>query len=150
MTLAEFAALLQKQAMQLDAAKLTEAGALAVHDEITIRIFERGKNSQDNQIGNYSTKKDGKRINYREFRIKKGRQVAYVDLRFTGDLQRDFATGLMPFGDKWVSGVKRPFNGDKIDWNEKRYGAVFEAGKREIELFEETTTKIIAAILTGL
>lgn len=84
--------------------------------QILGRVFSKGKDSNNQQIGNYSTtfsvkfeKKTfdrlnklaqrrvrgsvNKQVNYRQLRINAGRQVAYVDLQFTGELFESIKNG---------------------------------------------------------
>ena len=45
-----------------------------------------------------------------------------MDLILEGDLFRDSSTTVVKLGKRWVTGVKRPINSDKIDGMTKLYG----------------------------
>ena len=59
---------------------------------------------------------------YKQFREIQGRQGNFVDLNYSGDLFRDFASGLIKTNSGYISGVKRPINSKKIDAMIKKYG----------------------------
>lgn len=118
-------------------------GASAAHAEMTDRIFVRGELSGGSQIGEYSSL-------YSRKRREKGRQSDFVDLKFTGRLNIDFANSLTRKRNAFVAGVKSQANIDKVKFIEKRYGSgIFKVSKKERKIFLNTMQREYTKIMRG-
>lgn len=83
---------LKKFAASLREINITVAAAKDAEGLIKQRIFNEGKAASGRMLGKYKSK------SWKEKRKKKGRQVAYRDFEYTGDLRRSIKTGTR--GDK--------------------------------------------------
>jgi hypothetical protein len=92
------------------------------------RIFERGINANGGKIGEY---KDGP---YKAMRAKRGRETAFVNLEMFGSMKKDYQptkVGVVGYG---FSNQKES---DKADFNEERYGLIFELTPEEAALYAQ-------------
>jgi hypothetical protein len=125
------------------------------------RIFKRGLDSNEGKIGDYSKKaisfptsklpnKSGARgkksiyakSGYWEIRNLAGRQNAYVDLKFSGDLQTSITTVVK--GDNSEIVVLGTDNAKKLAWNEKHFNTTIgQPSQKELDDFINRTTKSI-------
>lgn len=108
---------------------------------ITNRIQNKGKNSSNGQIGEYSPK-------YAEYRAKNGRQTTFVDLTFTGEMVNGLVLDKTSESE-YVVGFASKAAGDKADWNEARFGEVFALTKEEIELVGRAVENNLDAAIRG-
>jgi len=80
---------------------------------------------------------------YWEIRDIAGRQNAYVDLKFTGDLQTSITT-VVKQGDNAEIVVLGRDNAKKLAWNEKHFNATIGSpSQKELDHFIDRTTKLI-------
>lgn len=141
MSLEEYFADLDKKLTELQKLDWMREPVQDTHAEHRKQIFTKGEDEQ----GKQERYKDG---SYKKYRQKRGRQVAYVDLRLEGDLERDFSTTVVKLGGAWVTGVKRPINSDKIDGMTKLYGeGKFKLQKKTKEEFVKSLKAKILTIL---
>lgn len=127
------------------------------------RVQETGKDAKGGQLGDYSTKKipafffigkgkkatdnklrklarEKKNISYSDFRQLDGKQSAYVDLTFTGQMWRQ--TGLVQ---KQITNKKSVIvigqtteRSEKVaDYNTIRYGNFLELSESEVEIITQ-------------
>lgn len=114
---------------EIESGKPFKIAALSALSEMTVRIFEEGKNSSGGKIGSYDTSKElwvsneqlpragtnkgkaGKATktsyykNYKALREQQGREGGFVNIRLTNELQSDWAN--VPVG-KDENGVRPP------------------------------------------
>lgn len=91
---------------------------------------------------------------YKDYRQRIGRKVDKVNLVLTGQLQSDFASGIVQLSPhSWASEVKNKHNKDKIDGNEERFtgkpGGIFSPTKEERKKFVKVINEEITKILTA-
>lgn len=83
---------------------------------------------------------------YAAKRIKKGLEIDKIDLTFSGDMMGDFIVA--PEGKTgYVIGFKGQLSSDKADWNERRFGEIFQLSNNEAKLIQDIVAKKINAIL---
>jgi len=86
---------------------------LTIHQQVTQRIFDEGRDAKGQPIGVYSQA-------YIKRRQRKGLGSSpKVVLEFTGQMRNDFS--LVEEGEAIGSGFKNPFNADKAGWVEGTY-----------------------------
>lgn len=90
---------------------------------ISQRVQNQGLNSNEQSIGTYSE-------SWAAQRVKKGRQVKYIDLTYSGEMMDSFT--FSPLGKDYAVGFSDN-QGDKADANEKRFGTIFQLSKEELE-----------------
>ncbi len=91
---------------------------------ISLRIQNKGQKTDSSQIGNYSK-------SYGKYRIKERRQAVYVDLTFTGDMIDNLTFDKAAYLE-YVVGFGTKTSAEKSEWNEERYGVLFELNESEI------------------
>ncbi len=119
---------------ELNDYKFSRIAALTVFAHHKPRIFEQGRNSSGAGIGFYKSDP------YRKKRIAKGREVGFVNLSMTEQMKRDYQPskeGIVGFG------FSNQHNLDKANWNEDRYGDVFELTTEEEEMYLETLSNLL-------
>ncbi len=157
----------------IETGKIVEIAARDSMSESVQRIFMRGQKSSGDSIGSYSTKaayfspkntpkdtnhtgKTGKRIKtgyyaggYAELRSQQGRESSFVNLRFTNELQSDYANASIdPTSNRIASPTPIPggkniflitlnkqINIDKRDGLEDKYGLIFDLTTKEEQIF---------------
>lgn len=120
----------------LKAAKKAAGGKGGVR-KIDGRYFDVSRNTS-REI-KYIKAKNG----YWEIRDLAGRQNAYVDLKFTGDLQTSITT-VVKQGDNAEIVVLGRGNAKKLAWNEKHFNTTIgEPSQKELDDFINRTTKSI-------
>jgi hypothetical protein len=102
-----------------------------IEGAIKSRIFNKGE-SQKGKIGKY---KNGK---YKQKREDAGRQTDYVDLQFTGELNRSIQKGIK--GDKQVVGFNNDGAAEIAEHLEEKYNKV---------IFAPSSDELKDAIKTG-
>jgi len=109
-----------------DAIEIARANAIqSIYAESLFRIFNEGKDKNENQIGGYSN-------SYKKVRTKKGYQTGYVDLTFTGTLKNSINRDNKKVFFKNNYGVK--ISG----YNEKNFGKrIFAPSKTEAEVWSK-------------
>lgn len=75
---------------------------------------------------------------YKAYRSSQGRQNSFVDLKLSGQLQKDMSNSLTRISPSiWVTGTKNKINSEKAEGAEKKYGNIFNLSKDEKENFKE-------------
>lgn len=123
----------------LDADKVTRQAALDSVAIISSRVQNDGLKTDGSPI--QSSYSDG----YAKRRGKKGLQTEFVDLTFMGDMM----DSLLPFqnnGD-WVVGFNSSKQAQKAEWNEIRFGKVFDLSGNEIEVIKKGIEERVGNIL---
>lgn len=90
---------------------------------ISQRVQNQGLDSNEQSIGTYSK-------SWAQQRIKKGRQVKIIDLTYSGEMMDSFT--FSPLGKDYVVGFSQDFAGQKADWNEERFGTIFQLSTEEL------------------
>lgn len=114
---------------------------LTVHQQVTKRIFDDGKDANNTEIGQYSPE-------YVKRRIKKGLGSSRkVILEFTGQMRNDFV--LIEDEGKAGSGFLNSVNADKSRWVEDTYEkSIFDLTQDEnnllVKLIEDKINGTIA------
>ncbi len=157
----------------IDTGLIVEIGARDSMSQSVVRIFERGQKSNGSSIGKYSTKPDyfspkntpkdtnhkGKtgdtiktgfyKGGYAELRRQQGRESNFVNLRFTNELQSDYANSgvgktsnklaspkpIKAGDNKFLITLNKEVNIDKRDGLEGKYGNIFDLTNSEKQLF---------------
>lgn len=123
----------------LDADKVTRQAALDAVAIISNRVQNDGLKTDGSPI--QSSYSDG----YGKRRSKKGLQTEFVDLTFTGDMM----DSLLPFqnnGD-WVVGFNSAKQAQKAEWNEIRFGKVFDLSGNEIDTIQKGINERVGKII---
>jgi hypothetical protein len=149
----------------LNGQKLLRYTALQTQTVIQTRVQQRGLNSSSALIGGgkysgsvikpafgkaqtFGSKRRLKKITgkegYAELRQKLGRQIAYIDLTFSGDMFKAFITA--PNGNGWAVGFT---SGQSViaGYNEKRFGRIFGPTQQEYKFFLSLVNVAIEKIL---
>ena len=115
---------------------------LTLHQQVTTRIFDEGKDANESQIGEYSRP-------YIKTRVKKGLGGSpKVILEFTGQMRNDFL--LLEEGDDFASGFTNTANGDKSYWVEDTYNKeIFKLSNNEEQLLENLYNVELKRTLNG-
>ena len=118
-----------------------ELSVLDTHARMAQRIFDKGENV-DGKTFNYKTPA------YRNKRKNSGKQVSFVDFKFTNDLQSDFrgssSSDVRPTkvnDQTFRIELNRSINVVKKDGLDDRYDTVFEITKKEQESFKDILRK---------
>lgn len=118
---------------------LVRKAALTVFAEHKPRIFERGK-AVDGTTRGYV---DGP---YKELRRKKGREVNFVNLEFTGQMKKDYqvtTSGTVGYA------FTNQINSDKADGEEEYRGKIiFDLTRAEDEMYVRIMDKLISKQLS--
>ena len=123
--------------------------ARSIMANMASRIFTKGKDSTDSQITNKKTRKAGYAAGYAKYRQSLGRQISFVDLKLTNDLQLDFSNaqsvGQPPTPEKvnvqrYQIRIKRANNLKKVEDIQIKYGTIFSLTKIEREEFIRIAT----------
>lgn len=82
---------------------------------------------------------------YAAKRVKKGLEIDKIDLTFSGDMMGDFIVA--PEGKTgYIIGFKGQLSSDKADWNERRFGTIFQLTDSEANLIKGIVSKKINEI----
>lgn len=114
---------------------------LTVHQQVKTRIFDRGRDVNNSQIGNYSAP-------YIKTRVRKGLGASSrVVLEFTGQMRNDF--NVVEEGGGLGSGFLNSKNGDKSRFVERTYSkSIFDLTTEEQDLldslFQQEVDRILA------
>ena len=170
----EYLAKLQHRVELLKKSELVGKAALTIVSDQAKRIFEEGKATRNDQIGDYNDTKPiyvnpdsspikfapkGKRgkptrygyfDSYKDFRSKIGRQTQFVDLKLVGTLASDFRNGLHQVSkNKWERTFKRGESKAKAAANQERFKkSIWKASDKEREKFKELVRKEVNKIMT--
>lgn len=141
MTLNEYFDKLDARLLELEKGDFLRPIIQDTHAEHVKQLFRDGENKN----GGKDKYVEG---SYKKLRQKKGRQTAFVDMNFEGDLFSDFASSLQRLGKVWVTGTKRPFNSDKINGMIKLYGEdKFKLKDETVKEFIQKVKKRVSEIL---
>lgn len=130
-----------------DADKVLREAAFNTVAIISHRVQQEGKAINGEQIKSTSKKKyNAYSYGYGKKRNKEGYQTEKIDLTFSGDMMGDF---LPAPEDKtsYVVGFRGKTASDKADWNERRFGKIFELSKAESDLIGGIISKKVNEIL---
>lgn len=106
---------------------------------VSDRIQQKGLKSDGTLIqGKYSGGYSNKREN-------KGLQTNYVDLTFSGDMMADFLP--VQDGPIWGAGFTGKKNADVAEYNERRFGKIFDLTKEEEKVIENSFNAIVKKLL---
>ena len=149
----------------LNGKKLLRYTALQTQTVIQTRVQQKGLNSSNTLIGGgkysgsiikpafgkaktFGSKRRLKKITgkegYAELRQKLGRQIAFIDLTFSGDMFKAFITA--PNGNGWAVGFT---SGQSViaGYNEKRFGRIFGPTQQEYKFFLTLINLSVSKIL---
>jgi hypothetical protein len=117
-----------------DANKVLRQAVIVVVPEMKRRIQNDGKNSSDVKMRTKSSKKYGAYSRaYGRFRNKKGFQTAIIDLTLSGAMMNSLKAG--PTGpNSYGIGFLGPDEFKKAEWNEGRFGTIFDPSKYELQV----------------
>jgi hypothetical protein len=117
-----------------DANKVLRQAVIVVVPEMKRRIQNDGKNSADVKMRTKSSKKYGAYSRaYGRFRNKKGFQTAIIDLTLSGAMMNSLKAG--PTGpNSFGIGFLGPDEFKKAEWNEGRFGTIFDPSKYELQV----------------
>jgi hypothetical protein len=117
-----------------DANKVLRQAVIVVVPEMKRRIQNDGKNSADVQMKTKSARKYGAYSRaYGRFRNKKGFQTAIIDLTLSGAMMNSLKAG--PTGpNSYGIGFLGPDEFKKAEWNEGRFGTIFDPSKYELQV----------------
>jgi len=99
---------------------------------ISNRIQQKGQKSDESKIGNGTYSKQ-----YAKKRDKNGRQTRYVDLTFTGEMI-DGLSFEKTSDNEYSVGFSSQKSAEKAEWNEARFGIVFELSDNELDLVKSS------------
>lgn len=92
------------------------------------RIHEQGRKGDGSQIGEYSDKY----LKLRQSKKYNRTSDRKVILSLTGQMENDYK--VIPLSDtEYALGFDNQFNADKADWNEERFGKVYELTDEELQ-----------------
>jgi hypothetical protein len=155
----------------IDVDKVLREAALDTVAVVSERVQQHGKKtdgspikSGSNSVKGYKSKKTGKVYSkkrrgaeeidlntpysegYARRRVKKGLQIERIDETYTGDMMGDFIAA--PDGKTgYVVGFRGQLSSDKADWNEMRFGTIFQLSESEANFIQEKVKTKINAIL---
>jgi hypothetical protein len=117
-----------------DANKVLRQAVIVVVPEMKRRIQNDGKNTADVKMRTKSSKKYGAYSRaYGRFRNKKGFQTAIIDLTLSGAMMNSLKAG--PTGpNSYGIGFLGPDEFKKAEWNEGRFGTIFDPSKYELQV----------------
>jgi hypothetical protein len=117
-----------------DANKVLRQAVIVVVPEMKRRIQNDGKNTADAQMKTKSPRKYGAYSRaYGRFRNKKGFQTAIIDLTLSGAMMNSLKAG--PTGpNSYGIGFLGPDEFKKAEWNEGRFGTIFDPSKYELQV----------------
>jgi|APFre7841882793_1041355.scaffolds.fasta_scaffold31553_2 hypothetical protein len=117
-----------------DANKVLRQAVIVVVPEMKRRIQNDGKNTADVKMRTKSARKYGAYSRaYGRFRNKKGFQTAIIDLTLSGAMMNSLKAG--PTGpNSYGIGFLGPDEFKKAEWNEGRFGTIFDPSKYELQV----------------
>jgi hypothetical protein len=117
-----------------DANKVLRQAVIVVVPEMKRRIQNDGKNTADVKMKTKSARKYGAYSRaYGRFRNKKGFQTAIIDLTLSGAMMNSLKAG--PTGaNSYGIGFLGPDEFKKAEWNEGRFGTIFDPSKYELQV----------------
>lgn len=126
-----------------------ESTSLYVNPNNSPKKFPTKGKEGKSKFKNGNSHKTGFFKSYKEFRSKIGRQISFVDLKLSGQLQKDYSNSLQRSGTGWVSGLKNKANVGKVEGAEDKYGSIFNLTNKEKKelrrILKEETLKILNA-----
>jgi hypothetical protein len=122
-----------------DSDKLFRTAAFDSVALISDRVQQDGLKTNDTLIKSFYSK------GYGQKRRKNGLQTQFVDLTFSGDMMGDFVPA--PIIGGWAAGFRSQKQGDKADWNEERFGTIFNLSADELSTVTKGINDYINATL---
>jgi hypothetical protein len=123
-----------------DADKVLRTAALDTVALISDRIQQKGLKTDGTLIKSVYS------VGYAAKRAKKGYQTNFVDLTFTGDMLADYTA--VPDGtDSYVAGFRSEKSAQKAEFNEDRFGTVFQASNEEVDILIQGVNESINKIV---
>jgi hypothetical protein len=132
----------QQRGLKTDGGKIkSDKNSVAAHKNFkTGKIFSKRKRTTNRVLLSTPYSEE-----YAETRISKGLEVDKIDLTFSGDMMGDFVVA--PDGKTgYVIGFRGQLSSDKADWNERRFGTIFQLSTTEANLVQSIVTKKINEI----
>lgn len=131
----------------IDVDKILREASLDAVVMISDRVQQRGENTAGEKMITKSTPKKGAySSSYADKRVKNGLQIEHIDLTFQGDMMNDFTVA--PDGETgYIIGFRGQLSSDKSEWNERKFGTIFQLSETESELIKSIITNKINAIL---
>lgn len=120
-------------------------GALSAVALISDRVQQRGERADGSKMVTSSKEKIGAYSKpYAKQREKKGLQTSIIDQTYSGDMMGDFVPA--PEGaNSYIVGFRGQLSSDKADWNERKFGKIFQLSERETKLVQGIITKRLNA-----
>ncbi len=114
---------------------------------ISRRVQNEGEKTDGSKITSPSSKKIGAySYGYGNKRKKRGRQVDHIDMTFSGDMMGDLVP--IPEGENsYIIGFRGKLSSDKAEWNELKFGKIFQLSESEIKLIGKTVEDKVHAII---
>lgn len=107
---------------------------------ISDRVQQRGLKTDGSRIKSFYS------YGYGLKRRKKGLQTKFIDLTFTGDMLADYT--VVPDGnDSFVAGFRSDKSARKAEWNEERFGTIFQASKDELDTLKKAVFETVGRLL---
>lgn len=132
-----------------NADKVLRQGAFDSVALISDRIQQQGKKTDGSPITTKSEKKfNAYSYQYGKFRTKKGRETDHIDMTFTGDMMGD----LLPVKDSeksYIVGFRGKHSSDKAQFNEQRFGKLFNLSSGELKVVGDVINESISAIINN-
>lgn len=122
-----------------DSDKVLRQAAFDADALISDRIQQDGLKANETPIQSFYS------VGYAKKRSKGGLQSRFVDLTFSGDMMGDFVPA--PIINGWVIGFRSQKNADKAEFNEQRFGKIFELSNSEKEIIIQGINETISDIL---
>lgn len=122
-----------------DADKLFRTAAFDSVALISDRVQQDGLKTNDTPIKSFYSAGYGKK------RRKAGLQTQFIDLTFSGDMMGDFIPATIIGG--WAAGFRGEKASQKADWNEERFGTIFNLSTDELNVVTKGINDYINAAL---
>lgn len=129
-----------------DADKLFRTAAFDSVALISDRVQQSGLKTNETPIRSHAwTSKSFYSKEYAKTRKRKGLQTQFVDLTFSGDMMGEFIPA--PIIGGWAAGFRTQKQGDKADFNEQRFGTIFNLSSDELNIVTKGINDYINATL---
>jgi len=122
-----------------DADKLFRVAAFDSVALISDRVQQDGLKTNETPIKSFYS------VGYAKKRKKKGLQTQFIDLTFSGDMMGDFVPA--PIIGGWAAGFRGGKSSEKADWNEDRFGTIFNLSTDELNVVTKGINDYINAAL---
>jgi hypothetical protein len=123
-----------------DADKVLRTASLDTVALISDRIQQKGLKTNGTPIKSFYSAAYGRK------RREDGKQTQYIDLTFSGDMMADYTA--VPDGyNSFVAGFRSEKSAQKAEYNEDRFGTVFQASNEEVDILLKGVNESINKIL---